>query len=513
MSVGLLAAALVTGAMLPLRAHLSPATTALVLVVPVVVAVSVGGFVAGIFATALCFLSYDFLFLPPYYTLLVARGEDWVALGVYGVVMVLVSRLVSVANAAEERSQGREREMRRLFDVSELLVRDLPQGELLDAIVGSVRGAFDLDGVSLLLPEGGHLRVVASSGTAFPDLHSSEPMPLTLSAGAGRTPAPGNYHAVALVASGRPIGLLEVTGGRGTDDERERLRVFANHLAVALERSQLREEALRARLLEEAETLRRSLVGAVSHDLRTPLATIKVSASALLDSAGSLLPADVKELAELMDAQADRLDRLVSNILDMTRIQAGALELRRKPVAVHELVDEAIAVLGGSARPADLRWRASRDLPLVDVDPMLARQVFANLLDNAFRHSPPGSPVIVLARVVPGDSGFPGVAPDHRAVSVDGPAGPIGLRVEVRVRDGGPGVPEQDRARVFRMFERREAGGRGGLGLAIVQAFLDAHGQSVWVEDGPGGRFAFTLPVAGAGPRSEAQAGEEPVVS
>ena len=229
-------------------------------------------------------------------------------------------------------------------------------------------------------------------------------------------------------------------------------------------------------MLEEIDTLRRALVGAVSHDLRTPLATIKLSASALVDSGSSLSPDDIKELAELVDAQADRLDRLVSNLLDMTRIQSGALELRRQPAAVGDLVDEALAVLGRSDRSAQVFWTAPDDLPLVDVDHVLVRQVLANLLDNALRHSPPRSLVTVSAV----------------------PAG--GGKVEVRVSDSGPGIPPEERDRIFQVFNRREAGGRGGLGLAIVQAFLEAHGERIWVEDAhrdhgaKGASFVFTLP-------------------
>jgi two-component system sensor histidine kinase KdpD len=370
-----------------------------------------------------------------------------------------------------------------------MLVRELPAPELLDTIVSSVKSGFNLEGVSLLLPGAdGGLEVAASAGAPL-----SEMDVLRLSARAGDpvhlAPVPaesGTFQTVALVATGQAIGLLAVRGSGGSKAEQELLRAFANHLALALERARLREEAVRARLLEEVDTLRRALVGAVSHDLRTPLATIKLSASALVESGASLGPDDIKELAELVDAQADRLDRLVSNLLDMTRIQSGALELRRQPAALGDLVDEALLVLGRSGRSAEVDWLAPDDLPLVDVDHVLVRQVLANLLDNALRHSPPRGAVTVSA-----------------APGVDG-------KVEVRVTDSGPGVPPDERERIFQVFNRREAGGRGGLGLAIVQAFLAAHGERIWVEearrgdgDRPGGSrgasFVFTLPIV---PRS-----------
>ena len=164
---------------------------------------------------------------------------------------------------------------------------------------------------------------------------------------------------MALVASGQGIGLLALRGLRGSSGDRELFRAFTNHLALALERAQLQEQAVRAELLEEVDRLRRSLVGAVSHDLRTPLATIKVSASTLLDPEA---PGDAddepRNSCGLIDAQADRLDRLVSNLLDMTRIQSGALELRRQPVAMADLVDEALSVLGRCRRPKRVTWQA-----------------------------------------------------------------------------------------------------------------------------------------------------------
>jgi two-component system sensor histidine kinase KdpD len=503
--------AVLTAVLMALRPQLNGATSALVLVVPVVVAVSIGGFGAGLLAAGMCFLVYDFVFLPPYYTLYVRRDADWVALGVYAAVAPIVARVVAAARSAREESQRRAADVRRLFDVSELLVRELPVSQLLESIVSSLRSAFDLEGVSLLLPVDGQLQPVAAAGEPLPPEEAAH-----LSAGGAepvslrpvsfrpvsfrpvsfrpvpRRPGPterilddpfhsrtlpgrdGSWQAVALVAGSNAVGLLAVRGASGARDEQELLRAFANHLALALERATLQEEALRARLLGEVDLLRRSLVGAVSHDLRTPLATIKLSASTLLESGSSLTPGDVKELASLVDAQADRLDRLVSNLLDMTRIQAGALELRRQPCSVADLVDEALAVLGRSGQSGEVSWQAPADLALVDVDPVLVRQALANLVDNAFSYSPERATVTVAAREV------------------------AGQKVEVSVSDKGPGVPEEERTRIFQMFERREAGGRGGLGLAITQAFIEAHGERIWVgpADGGGARFAFTLPMA-----------------
>src|SRR5579875_1935209 len=386
-ALGLVLVAVLSAAMLPLRSHLSVATSALVLVVPVVASVSVGGFAPGVIAAATGFLVYDFVFIPPYYTLDVGAAQNWVALGVYAAVTVVVARVVSRFNAAKSEAQARAQELRRLFDVSELLVRDASTADVLQTVVGSVVQAFAVDGATLLLPENGILQPVASAGEPLGERErnrfSRARVPVSLEEAAFDGVA---LQAVPLSVSRGPIGLLVLRCPGALPRHTELLRAFANHLALALERAQLRDQALRASLLEEVDRLRRSLVGAVSHDLRTPLATIKVSASTLRDPDARLGTEEARELACLIDAQADRLDRLVANLLDMTRIQSGTLELRRRATEVGALVADAITVLGGGAELERVTWRPGGTLPLVDVDPVLARQALANLVDNALRH-------------------------------------------------------------------------------------------------------------------------------
>jgi two-component system sensor histidine kinase KdpD len=462
--------------MVPLRSHISVATAALVLVVPVVVGVAVGGFPAGLVATVTGFLVYDLVFIPPYDTLSVGAAQNWTALVVYVAVTLVIAQVVARLNLARGEARVAVAEVRRLFDLSELLVRESSLSDLLVTIVTAVRQAFDLDSAALLLPVDDRLELVASAGMPLSEaelhqLSANRGIPVSLEAGAVQR---GEIQALALVASGRAVGLLGLRGLPGDSRNHELLRAFAHQLAWALERAQLREQALRAQLLEEVDRLRRSLVGAVSHDLRTPLATIKVSTSALLDTEAPLSGADAHELVGLIDVQADRLDRLVSNLLDMTRIQSGALELRRRPTSVADLLHEALSVLGPSADLDRVTWRGPADLPLVDVDHVLICQVLANLIDNAIRYAPGVSPVTVSAR-----RGRPG-------------------EVEVRVADRGPGVATAERTSIFQMLNLREAGGRGGLGLAIAQAFVEVHGQRIWVEDtgDTGASFVFTLPTA-----------------
>jgi two-component system, OmpR family, sensor histidine kinase KdpD len=279
---------------------------------------------------------------------------------------------------------------------------------------------------------------------------------------------------VALTATGRPIGLLHIWGADLSRHDQELLHAFANHMALALERAQLREQAVRTELLEEVDRLQRALVGAVSHDLRTPLATIKASATTLRNTEADVALPDRDELLELIDSQTDRLDRLVTNLLDLSRVQAGALELRNEPIAVRDLVTDALRGLGRSADTTAVTLAVGDDLPLVDVDHLLIGQVLANLLDNAARHAPLQTSITVSASLR--DDGL----------------------VQLAVEDRGPGIPRVERTNVFRMFNRSGTSGGTGMGLSIAKAFVEAHHQHIWVEDAPGGgaRFCFTLPLA-----------------
>ncbi|HTZ08430.1 MAG TPA: ATP-binding protein [Acidimicrobiales bacterium] len=475
--VGAAVMAALTLAMLPVRTHLSVATTALVLVVPVVAAVVVGGLSAGLFAVAAGFLVYDLVFIPPYDTLSVGASQNWIALVVYVAVMLLVASVVARLESTRAETHQREQAVRRLFELTDLLIEDRPLPEVLELIVSTVHDAFGLRSVALMLPVGPGLEVVASAGEPLSEhqqraVAPSPGVPASLRSAAVGTP--DDFQTVALAATGRPIGLLRIGGPAPGPHGQELLRTFANQLALALERAQLREQALRTELLEEVERLQRALVRAVSHDLRTPLATIKMAASTLHDDGVAVGPSERSELVRLIEEQADRLDRLVTNLLDVSRMESGALEVHTEPIAVVDLVQEA---LGGRRRLAGdvpVTIAVDRDLPLVDVDHLLVTQVLANLLDNAARYAPPGT-----------------------AVTVSGRRGDPGL-VEVAVEDGGPGVPRAERGEVFALFSRSGSGGGTGVGLSIARAFLAAHGQRIWIEDAPGGgaRFCFTLPVA-----------------
>jgi two-component system sensor histidine kinase KdpD len=474
-AVGVLAALALGGAMLPLRSHLSIATIALVFVIPVVAGVVIGGRPAGLISVVGGFLVYNVAFIPPYWTFAIDQAQHWAALVAYVIIMLLVSEVVVRLEQARAAAQTRETNARHLFEMSEVLLGDKSIPELAEAIVHEICLTFRLEGAALLVPVEGRLEIVASSGMPFAagemaSLPPSERPPVALST----STSTASIQTLALSAAGRPIGLMLLYGLPDDPVGREHLPTVANHLALALERAELRERVHQVELLEEIDRLREALLGAVSHDLRTPLATIKIASSTLLDRNASLRPEDIDELYLLIDVQADRLTRLVNNLLDMTRIRAGVLEVRRVPSSLLDLVTTVTTELSPMLEGRRVEVDIPAGLPAVDVDHVLVEEVLSNLVDNAHRHSPEEAAIVIAA--------------ERR--------GPD--RVVVSVTDHGSGIPRSERTAVFETFVRFDTGGRAGLGLAIAKAFIQAHDETIWVEDPPGGgaRFAFTLPIA-----------------
>jgi two-component system sensor histidine kinase KdpD len=475
-----------TAAMLPFRSHLSLAVAALVFVLPVVAAMVIGGAWVGIIAVVVGFVVLDVAFIRPYGTLTVGNVQNWVALLAYVAVVLLVAKVVSRLQQLRADAARNAADSRRLLELSELLVADKPVSEMLGVVASSVLGAFDLETVALMLPseETGYLEVVASVGVALKGeaLERLMPAPGTPASLTGSVVAGALLRQIPLAAAGRPVGLL-VLRGRALDvHDRALLATYANHAALAIERVQLRHQALRADLLQEVDAWRAALVGTVAHDLRTPLASIKVAVSDLREPGIVLADAARRELLETIEEQTDRLTRLVSTVLDLWRLEAGARHPKRESVVVEDLIDEAAALVDSTVDASRLRKVIAPDLPPAEVDPTLIAQALANLLENASRHSPPGREILVEARPRRG-------SPDA---------------IELAVSDSGPGVPPDQRELIFDLFHRGAGGGRAGLGLAIAKAFVEAHGGrvGVGVSRTGGARFVLTLP-ATSGPSRE----------
>lgn len=458
----------------PYRAHVSVATPALLLLTVVVAANTAGGFVVGLGTALAGFVAFDFFFIPPYNTLNVGAAAGWVALLVYLVVSVVIARLMDRERRARQDARRREQDIRRFHELADRLVTERPLPELLTLVLDTLDQAFAPRWAAVLLPHDGRLVIEATVGQALTAEERQELAPV-----GGRLQSLGLVHpehpirTVALTASSRPVGLLALAADHLSDQDRPLLRAYASQAAQAIERSRLREQVLRSQVLEESERWRRALMAVVSHDLRTPLASMKAAVTTLRDDEGgrALGPHDRQELLALIDNQCDRLDRLVGNTLDMTRIDAGAFTLRRSPSTAADLIEAAVTAVGADVDIGSVEVQMDGDLGLVDVDEVLIVQALANVIENALRLSPPAAPVVVSARQGAG-------------------------RLEMAVRDRGPGVPVAERDRIFQMFSQHQGGGRAGMGLAIAKTFVEAHGGTITVNNEEDGGACFVITLA-----------------
>jgi two-component system sensor histidine kinase KdpD len=265
------------------------------------------------------------------------------------------------------------------------------------------------------------------------------------------------------------VGALRVEGGPPDPGARVRfLPALASLLAVAVERERLEREATAAERLRLSDAVKTAILRAVSHDLRSPLTAIRVAAESVASPAVSLSPVDRARQLETVRHESARLDRLVANLLDLSRLQTAYAEPARELVAAEELVGRALAELGGDER---VRTEFPPEPPLVEVDPAQVERVLVNLLENALRYSPPAAEVLVRVSAAREE-------------------------VAIAVVDRGPGVPPEDAERIFEPFQQLAAndGSRGtGLGLAIVRGFAEANGGRVWAEAAAGGGASFAV--------------------
>jgi two-component system sensor histidine kinase KdpD len=299
-----------------------------------------------------------------------------------------------------------------------------------------------------------------------------------------------------LVASRGVIGVLAVRPDQPrrllAPDQMHLVEAFANQTAAAIERVLLAEEAQRAQLTIETERMRNAVLSAVSHDLRTPLATIVGATSSLLEQKEGLDPGASRGLIQAAYDEAIRLDRLVNNLLSMTRLEAGAVKVDKEWLPLEEVVGAALVRLEDRLGRRVVNTHLPSDSPMVLLDGVLIEQVLVNLLDNAIKYTPPGTPIDLSAEITK-------------------------ERLSVEVADRGPGIPPGDHERIFDKFYRVAATGSHGvgLGLSICRGIVEAHGGRMWAENRPGGGavFHFILPMSGGAPRPDAEPAESQSVA
>jgi two-component system sensor histidine kinase KdpD len=483
--LGVLVVLVGTGAAFVMFPHLELSSIVMTYLLGVVLVAARLGRGPAMLAVVLSVAALDFFFVPPYLSFAV-EPRHLVTLAVMLIVALLISGLTVRVTRQAEAARERERRTAALYALYRELAGTHGITELLEV---GVRHVLDVVGgqITILLPDDeGHLQTRATLMSAF----RLDPNDVGVAQWAyehGQLAGPGTDNLtrgemlfVPLRASRGAVGVLGVRPSRpgALDDAEPRrlLEAFASQIALAIERSLLGEDAQRAQLRGEAERLRNSLLSSVSQDLRAPLTAITDAAGVLASGGETLAAATRKDLVETIHEEADRLSRLVSNLLDMTRLESGGAPVHRERQPLQGVVAAALARMGRHLERHPVSMDLPATLPLVPIDGALIEQVFFNLLDNAVKYTPEGCSIEITAEA-----------------SSDA--------VTVSFADRGPGLPADILDRVFEKFYRaRPAAGRGGagLGLTICRAIVSAHGGRIWAENRPGGGlvFRFTLPLS-----------------
>jgi two-component system sensor histidine kinase KdpD len=467
----------------PIQLLIPPTNLVMVYLAAVMLAAIYLGRGPAMLAAFLSVVSFDFFFVPPSFTFAVSDTQYVLTFMGLFVVGLVISHFVARASDQARMAQRREAVSASLYAFSRELTGAVTLEDIGQVIVRHVGEDFRRD-VVLLLPAGERLAIHTSSPKAT--LDESELAVATWTYKQGRPAGRGTdtlpAARVRYLPLKTPHGVVGVLGveppmvsGDLAPEQRQQMETFASQAALAIERVQLAEEARYAEVARNTEKLQTALLNTISHNLRTPLATITGVLSTLNDEGAQVDGETRRNLTETASQEAERLNRLVGNLLDMTRLEAGAVKLVREPCEVADVIGAALEQLSGSLKGRQVRTDAPADLPLVSMDFVLIQQVLVNLLDNAVKYSASEAPIEVTARLVDGE-------------------------VEIEVADRGVGIAPEDLTRVFDKFFRVHHPGRAsgsGLGLTICRGIVEIHGGRIWAQNRTGGGtvVAFRLPL------------------
>jgi two-component system sensor histidine kinase KdpD len=479
-----LVVAAATGVSFLLRNLIAPTNLVMIYLLAVIVASVNLGRGPSILASLLSVLAFDFFFVPPYYTMAVSDTEYLITFaGLFGVGFV-ISQLANRIRDQAEFAERRREETASLYGLSRDLSASNSLETILRALMNNTAQTFDRDVVVFLPDKTGKLQPTAST----PEFHTGEnelavaewAFEHNQPAGRGTDTLPASAaRYLPLRAGSSVIGVLAV---RPHDPTRHLppegyrlLEVFASQASLAIERVLLSERAQQARLLEATEKLQSALLNSLTHDLRTPLVSITGALTSLDDQADALSEEDRCNLILTARGEADRMNRLVGNLLSMSRIESGALFLHRQPEELQDVIRTALEMLGKQIAANPVRVSVPPDFPPVSLDIGLMVQVLVNILDNAVKYSPPGSPIDISA-------------------------GEDGLSAHIEIADRGVGIPPQETEHVFEKFyriQRPENVSGSGLGLSISKGIVEAHGGRIYAFPRPGGGtvIAVELPL------------------
>jgi two-component system sensor histidine kinase KdpD len=455
-----------------------PNASSIYLVAVVATAIAAGT-IGAVITAITSMLVYNFLFTDPRHTLTVADPGEWLSLLLLLFVGVTVGQLAALQRRRAEVALAREREARALFQVTRALATRESTAAVLPMIAAALVVEAEMDRVWFALgPDDPRERVAADSGDGNPPSQAGSyavlhrmPGPLPAkwtrvrgpAAKHGAAPSDDRGYRVRIEAGGSVLGSIWAVRHRAPEPDRTATRLLAaaaDQVGQAIAQDRLALEARQAEIARQSDALKSALVESVSHDLRTPLASIRASAGTLMDPGIRLSWDDVRTSAASIDQEAERLNGLVANLLDLGRIEGGALRARYEVLDVEDLVSRAVAQVGPliGDRVFDVDVRGA---PAVHGDPVLIEEALVNVLDNAVRHTPPGTRVRVASSMLP----------DDRVV-------------RLTVEDSGPGVPRDSLRRLFEKFYRVPQPGSGsrsgiGIGLAVVRGLVEAMGGRV----------------------------------
>jgi len=459
----------------------APANLVMIYLLGVVIAASQYGRGPSVLASLLSVAAFDFFFVHPHLTFAVADTQYIFTFVTMLLVGLTISTLTVEIKQQAEQALERERRTASLYALS----RDLANTRDPDALVGlaaqHIGGVFN-SGVTILQTAGGLQPAAVNAELIDAQEAAVARWVYEHQRLAGRhtdtlSTARGLY--LPLTASQGVVGVLAVFPNDPRRfipvDQLHLLETFANQTALALERTRLADDAARAQIEVEAERTRNTLLSSVSHDLRTPLAVITGATSSLLQRKEALTETDRRELAQVAFEESERLNRFVGNLLDMTRLESGALKVVRQPSDVEDLIGASLAQIPTRLQGRTLQINVPLNLPLISIDFTLMVQVLVNLIDNALKYTPPDKPITIQATTLEDE-------------------------VILQVKDRGPGLPEGELEHIFARFFRVHADGVSGtgLGLSIAKGIVEAHNGRIWADDAPSGgaRFNFTLPLA-----------------
>jgi len=476
-SLGLVALSTIVGVIV--RRDLEPTNLVMLYMASVVISAIFLGRGPSLLAAVASVLAFDFFLVPPYLTLAVSDTQYIVTFIALLIVSLVISTLTAQGREQAEAALRRESQTASLYNLGRDLTSATDLNDVIQIIISHIGQVFGRE-VAIFLPENGRLRLVSSSPDYQPDENeiavAAWAYDYNQPAGRGTDTLPAtSIRCQPLRTSNRLVGVLGVrpreTGHFLTPEQRQTLSAFTNQAALAIERALLAEQAQRTELLQATEKLQTALLNSISHDLRTPLVSITGALTSLDEQTDSLNEENRKSLIITAREEADRLNRLVGNLLSMTRIESGALKLHLEPGDIQDAIGTALEQLGKRIEHHPVQVNIPIDFPLVPMDFTLVVQVLVNVLENAVKYSPENSRIEISAELLDG-------------------------KTRLQIADHGVGIPSGDLTRVFDKFyrvQRPESVSGTGLGLSISKGIIDIHNGVIYANARDGGGTVITI--------------------